>query len=266
MKIWAALVALSMAVALTAACGGGGSDGNSPTPKATAAATPVASPVTAAPVPCQTLQNAKTFRYVSKVTLESPETTETPTAELPLPSSTRTRAFTGPFLYQVDVDASVVTPDRFHFTITSTDTPPFGIIVIGQDIWREIEGKWELTNQPVSILYQPIPVCEAILPELNLAQAEPQREEIDGLETIHYSFLKNASPEGVAKVFGENSDMALLIKALDVDLWLSADGEKLVRLDFKGKGLYIDGRPLMVHLVLDVRDINDESITVEPPT
>jgi hypothetical protein len=217
-------------------------------------------------VPCQTLANAKTFRYVSKVTLESPETTETPTAELPLPSSTRTRAFQGPFLYQVDVDASVVTPDRFRFAITTTDTPPFGIIVIGQEIWRETNGNWELTSQPVDVLYQPIPVCEAILPELNLAQAEPQREELDGLETAHYSFLKNASPEGVAKVFGENSDMALLIKALDVDLWLSDDGDELVRLELKGKGLYSDARPLMVHLVLDVRDINDESITVEPPT
>jgi len=83
--------------------------------------------------------------------------------------------------------------------------------------------------------------------------------------TIHYAFLENASPQGVAKVFGENSEMALLIKTLDVGLRLSEDGEELVRLGFQGKGLYSDGRPLMVHLVLDVRHINDDGIKVQPP-
>ena len=246
-----------MAIAMAAACDGGGPDSGSPTP--------VASPGTATIAPCQALEEAKSFRYVSKVTLESPQTTETPTADLPQPSATVTRAFGGPWVYQYNVDASVVTPDRFHFTITTTDIPSFGIIAIGQEVWQETDGTWQPQPQPPSIPYQPIPVCEAILPELDLAQAEPQREEIDGLETIHYTFLKNASPQGVAKVFGESSDMDLLIKTLDVNLWLSEDGDELVRLEFQGKGLYSDGRPLMVHLVVDVRDMNSEDIKVEPP-
>jgi hypothetical protein len=200
------------------------------------------------------------------VTLESPETTETPTADLPPPSATVARAFGGPFLYQYDVEASVITPDRFRFTITTTDVPSVSIIAIGQEVWQETDGTWQPQTQPPSIPYQPIPVCEAILPELDLAQAAPQRENIDGLDTIHYSFPKNASPQGVAAVFGEGSDMALLIKTLNVNLWLSGDGANLVRLEFEGKGLYSSGRPLMVHVVLDVRDINDKDIKIEPPT
>jgi len=217
---------------MAAACDGGGPDAGSPTP--------VAPPGAATAAPCQALAEASSFRYVSKVTLESPETTETPTADLPSPSGTVTRAFGGPFLYQYDVDASVVTPDRFRFTITTTDVSSVSIIAIGQEVWQETDGTWQ-------------------------TQTEPQREEIDGLEAIHYTFLKNASPQGVAKVFSESSDMALLIKTLDVNLWLSEDGDELVRLEFQGKGLYSDGRPLMVHVVVDVRDINDEDIKVEPP-
>ena len=237
----------------------------SPTPAATAAATPVASPAALA-APCQTLADARSFRWVSRRTYESPATTETPTAELPLPSSTRTRTFgADPYFHEYVVDASFVAPDRHHFNITDTGNRPFGVIVIGSQVWWEIDGVWQTRNEPLSVAYQPVGVCEAILSELDLGQAEPQREEIDGLQTIHYSFPKNPSPSGMAKVFGENSDAALLIPAPDVDLWLSDDGQELVRLELGGKGLYSDSRPLIVDLVLDVRDINDESITIEPP-
>jgi hypothetical protein len=184
---------------------------------------------------------------------------------MPLPSSTLTRAFGGPFLYEYDVDASFIAPDRFHFTISTSDVSGVDIIAIGQQVWQKIEGMWQLQAQPADIPYQPIPLCEAILPELNLAQAEPQPEEIDGVKTVHYAFLKNPSPQGVGKVFGVGSDMALLVKKLDVGLWLSEDGNQLVRLEFSGRGLYSDGRLLMVHVVLDVRDVNGGDISIEPP-
>jgi len=258
-------VALSAAIAVTAACGDDGPSVGSPTPQATAAATPVASPAALA-APCRTLADARSFRYVAKRTYEWPATTETPTAELPLPSSTRTRDFgADPYFHGYAVDASFVAPDRYHFKITATGDRPFGVIVIGSQLWWEIDGVWQTINQPLAVSYQPVGVCEAILSELDLGQAEPQREEIDGLQTIHYSFPKNSSPSGMAKVFGENSDAALLIPAPDVDVWLSEDGQRLVRLQLGGKGLYSDGRPLIVDLVLDVRGINDESITIEPP-
>jgi len=264
-NIWGGLAVLGLVLALAAACGGGGSDNGSPTPQVTGAASPVASPGAATAAPCQMLVEAETYRYVSKITLESPETTETPSDDLPLPSPTLTRPFTGPFIFQYDVEADVVAPDRFAYTITTAGAAPFGVIVIGQQTWTQIEGEWQAAAQPLSIGYQAIPICEAILPELDLSQVEPEREEIDGVKTLHYSFARNASPEGVAKVFGPNSDMDLLVNTLDVDLWLSDDGDELVRLEFQGKGLYSDGRPLMVRVVLDVRDINDDDIKVEAP-
>ena len=258
-------MALSAVIAVTAACGDDGPSGGSPTPQATAAATPVASPVVLA-APCQTLVDARTFRYVARRTYESPNTTETPTAEMPLPSSTLTRDFgDSPFFNEYVVDGSFVAPDRRYFNVTATGDDPFSAIVIGSQLWWGEGGVWEARGGSLTVSYQPAGVCAAILSELDLGQAEPQREEIDGLSTLHYTFPKNPSPSGMTKVFGENSDAALLVPAPDVDLWLSEDGQELVRLELGGKGLYSDSRPLIVGLVIDVRDINDESITIEPP-
>ncbi len=254
---------MSVAIAMAAACGGDDSNGTSPTPAENTAVSPTPGASTAAP--CQALTEAKSFRYVSKVTLESPQTTETPTADLPLPSPTRTRALGGYFRYDYDIEGTFASPDRFRFDIATTDAPRYGIIAIGQEVWQQINGTWQAQPLPAGIPYQPIPICEAMLPELDLSKVEPQPETLDGLESLHYVFPKNASPKGLAGVFGENSDMAVLIKAIDVDLWLSSDGANLVRLELSGKGLYSDGRPLMVHLELDVRDINDKDIKVEPP-
>jgi hypothetical protein len=259
MRVCGGLLVLGLVLVLAAACGGGGSDNSSPTPQVTGGP-----PGAATAAPCQMLVEADTYRYVAKVTLDSPETTETPSEDLPLPSPTLTRPFTGPFLFQYDVEATVVAPDRFAYTITTAGAEPFGVVVIGQDTWAQFDGNWRV-SQPVSVGYQAIPICEAILPELDLSQAQPESEDIDGTKTRHYSFARNASPEGVGKVFGVGSDMDLLIDTLDVDLWLSEDDDSLVRLEAQGKGLYSDNRPLMVRVVLDVRDIDDDDVKVEAP-
>ena len=260
-RAWGGLLVLGLVLVLAAACGGGGSDNGSPTPQATG----VASPGVTTAAPCQMLVDAKTYRYAVKVTLESPETTETPTSDLPLPSPTLTRPFTGPFLFQYNVDAAVVMPDRYSYTVATEGAEPFGIITIGQDTWTQLNGQWQVGAQAVSIGYEAIPICQAILPELDLSKLDPKPEDVDGQASLHYTSVGNASPQGVGKVFGVGSDMDLLISTLDVDLWLSKKDNALVRLDFQGKGLYSDGRPLMVHVVLDVRDINDKNIKIEPP-
>jgi hypothetical protein len=263
--IWGGLLVLGLVLVLAAACDGGGSNNSSPTPQVTGAASPIASPGVAIAAPCQALIDAKTYRYVSTVTLDSPETTETPSEDLPLPSPTLTRPFTGPFLFEYTTEAAVVAPDRAAYSLTTSGSEPIGAVLIGQEIWVQFGEEWRASAEPLSIPYQAIPICNAILPELDLSQAEPESEDIDGTKTRHYSFARNASPEGVGKVFGVGSDMDLLISTLDVDLWLSEDDDALVRLEAQGKGLYSDGRPLMARVVLDVRDINDEDIKVVAP-
>jgi len=138
------------------------------------------------------------------------------------------------------------------------------MIVIGAQGWVEFPEGWRASEPPL-IPYQAPTLCEAIVPDLDLSQAEATDDKIDELKTLHYNFPKAASQQSMSKIFGAGSDMDLLIHTLDVDLWLSDDNEELVRLEFQGKGLYSDGRPLMVHVVLDVRDINDANVKVEAP-
>jgi hypothetical protein len=58
----------------------------------------------------------------------------------------------------------------------------------------------------------------------------------------------------------------ILLKELDVDLWLGNKDRWPVRIDIRSSGVYGDGRELRVHLLLDTRDANSGDIRVEPPS
>jgi len=263
--VWGGLLVFVVTLALTFACGDdGGSSTVSPTPQGTSAASPAASPTSAvAAGPCQVLRDAERYRFVSRAIIESPETTENLPEGEPTPPPSLTRDFQGPFSLEYIVDAAFVSPGSFDVQISGGVTP-FRMIVIGSQGWIEFPEGWKATEPPL-IPYQAPTVCEAIVPGLDLSQAEATEDEIDELKTLHYSFPKAAAQQSLSKIFGAGSDMDLLIHTLDVDLWLSDDDEELVRLEFQGKGLYGNGRPLMVHVVLDVRDINDDNVKVEAP-
>jgi hypothetical protein len=255
--IWGGLLVLTAALVLAAACSGG-DDSNNGT------ASPVASPDgDASASPCQTLRAAERYRFVSDVTIESPETTENFPEGEPTPPPSVKRDFQGPFSLRYVVDAAFVSPGSYDVQV-SGDVDPFRMIIVGSQGWVELPDGWTTTSPPI-VPYLAPTICEAIVPDLDLSSAQATKEEVDGLKTLHYAFPKFATQQGMAAIFGGGSDMDLLIKSLDVNLWLSDDGKELVRLEFSGKALYATGRPLIVHGVTDVRDLNDENIKVEPP-
>ena len=59
--------------------------------------------------------------------------------------------------------------------------------------------------------------------------------------------------------------MDILLKKLDVDLWLSEKNNWPVRMNLSSSEVYGDGRELRVHLLLDIGDANSGDIRVEPP-
>jgi hypothetical protein len=263
-KHWAMVVALAVAVALlavaAAACGDGGNGGDaSPTG-------PAASPTGEAglPAPCQALASLKSYRYVTEMTLESPVPTGTPSPDQPTPTATITRDFTGPFLFEYDVEASFVAPDRLEANVTGS-TSPMSVIIIGDRNWIEAGAAWRESASPINVTYGPMDVCKAVLPDLDLSQAQPQAERRNDVDTLHYTFSQ-ASSDATAELFGQESDMAVLLGNLDVELWLAKEDNHLVRIEVQSTGLYADSRELRLRLVDDVAGANDDSIRVEPPT
>ena len=84
-------------------------------------------------------------------------------------------------------------------------------------------------------------------------------------KTLHCTFSQVSSEQARAKIRGAGSDLDILLKKLDVDLWLAEKENLPVRIDTDGSGLCGDGRELRAHLLLDIRNANSGDIRVEPP-
>lgn len=250
-KAWGLLAIVGLLAVLAAACGGGGEpqaeDGDF--------------------APCQALQALKAYRYSVSLELEAPEPEESPVVvPPPTPMSTPIiREFTGDFWLQYNIDASFVAPDRFEASISGVGNP-FSMILIGDQAWTELEGRWRAVTQPQPLPYRPPVICEAVLPDLDLSQAEPQEEKVNDVESVHYSFSQVSSEHAWAGIYGAGSDLDILLKHIDVELWLAKKDNYPVRMEIHSSGFYGDGRVLRAQLLLDIRDANSGDIRVGPPS
>ena len=271
-KLWAALVALGLIVALAVACDGGGDGEASPTAQPTdtglstvgptAAASATTQPVTAPA--CQALASLTSYRYVSKMSLEVPEEIVTPSAGQPTPAATITRNFEGRFGFDYNIDASFVAPDRLDAQIQGGTQEPFGMIIIGDQTWVSLAGEWRETGPEVPP-YNPLDICSALFAELNLDQAQGEKETVNDVKALHYVFSGTPTGQAIATIFGATSDMAILMQTMDVEVWLAEKDGWPVEMDLQSKGLYIDGHQLQAHIHIELRDINDKDIRVDPP-
>jgi hypothetical protein len=274
--LWLVLIALALAATM-AACDGGENGDNSPTAQPTGGESPTAQPTggespTAQPTgqattsaACEALASLERYRYVSNMTLESPEEIVPEAEGQPTPAATLTRDFTGRFLFEYNIDASLVSPDRIAAEITAGVGEPFSAVIIGDQHWITSGGEWEEVGQQYVIPYQPLEICNALFPEIDLDQAQGEKETINGVEAQHYTLTDIPSGNSMALIFGAESDMDILFQSLDVELWVSEDDGWPVRMDIQTSGLYGDRRELKGHVQIELRDINDKDIKVEPP-
>jgi hypothetical protein len=258
---WALLALAGLVSVLAAACGGGSE------PEAEGSPTPPLTEEDGTLPPCEAFRALETYRYTVEVTLESPDPTENPPESQLTPTSSVTSPFTEPYLFEYDIDASFVAPDRVQALITSGWLDePFGMIDIGGQVWMQTGVGKEWKTFETGVPYKPLEICEGVVPTLDLSLVEPQQEKVNDVETLHYSFSQVPTQQALGKIFGEQSDMAILIKTLDVELWLAEKDRWPARMDIAGSGLYSDGRELRVHILVNVRDANSGDIQVEPPS
>lgn len=270
-KAWGLVAIVALLAALAVACGGGGEPQaeQSPTPSPTGGEeSPTPSPTgeDAALAPCRALEALKSYRYSVDLTLQSPELAETPGEPQPTPTTTLMPRYTTAVRFDYHIDGAFVAPDRTEALITPGGGDAFTMMVIGDQVWIELAGTLTPTQQKGDIPYRPLDICEAVLFDLDRSQVVPEEEKVSGVKSLHYTFPQASSPAAMAKIFGQGSDMDILIKTLDVELWLEEKDGYLLRLDLSGSGLYGDGRELRIHMSADIRDANSGDIRVEPPS
>jgi hypothetical protein len=52
---------------------------------------------------------------------------------------------------------------------------------------------------------------------------------------------------------------------MNVEVWVAEKDGLPMRMDLQSSGVYIDGRQLLAHVRIELRDINDKDIKVEAP-
>ena len=254
-----AIAMLLLSLALATACDGQEEPqpGESPTPEGGASRS------------CEAIQDLKSYRYTVHLLIESPEPSENPTTPVPTPSTTITRYFTGPYVFDYSIDASYVAPDRFDAITTQKihetgEEQEIPIVIIGDRHWYKMADQW-LEDPRVPLAYRPPDICSAIFPDLNLSQAEPEGESVNGVKALHYSLADVFSEQGMGQIFGVGSEMDILMKKLNVELWLAEDDGWPARMEIRSSGVFADGREMRVQLTVDLRDVNNAEIKVEPP-
>jgi len=254
MSAWGLLAIVGLLAASAAACGGGGAEiEESPTPPLTGE--------DAALAPCRALEELETYRFTSRLEVKS-EKWPTPAEGEPTPVGTPAIDV---FEYVV-AEASYQAPDR----IQAVTGPPGGelpVINIGDERWYQLGGDWTPDPRLPPVPYQPTTICRAIFPDLDLSQVEPQQDAMDKVKTLHYHFDDVYSEEAIARIPAIGpGQLSEALKRFQVDVWLAEKDGWPVRVDLHSSGQLSDGREVSLELSTELKDINDKSIKVEPPS
>jgi hypothetical protein len=166
-----------------------------------------------------------------------------------------------------EIEYSYVLPDRVSAFVFQGGRLCCSWVHIGPRRWRREAGSTEWIEPPAFEDYTPFSpqaLCEYIndLLQSDLVGVEGEKEMRNGIETVHYRISKDSSTEGPSGEDGPPRDTQW---ESTYDVWLATDGNWPVRVVYEVKcrtGL-LDECTTVDYW--EVRDLNDPSVTVEPP-
>ncbi len=247
-RIWAWIL---IGAGLFVACSGGdGGLGFTSTPEAGRAS-------------CGPFSELKSYRYTSRVRL-STTGGESDAVSTPTPP---------PLNAIWEIAGSVKTPDRaeavLHYPADSDLGPgDIPVVIVGNQTYHLTGGvRWSVSDTNPSaplIPFLPAILCEGLAPDVAIGGMAAQVETVGDVPADRYHF-DSLDTDFSSRVWGPGSDMGQLVKSYQVDVWLAEEGQWPVRIEMEGRGTYPDGRELTVEVAMEVSDLNDGDIKIEPP-
>jgi len=241
-----AVGALSLSILLSA-CGGGegktAKEGTqTPTPGGQA-------------IPIASLAELKSFRYSITMHIEIPGLED----EL-LPGFAA-------LLSDVEIRGASVAPDKSEMQMTLGESGQvMGAVVIGERTWFSSGEEWTETpnGAPDVSLLSPEKVSGSVIDEEAFAGAEPTKEKMNGVDALHYTANQSGlgSLRELLGVAEPENDVPVETR---MDLWLTEDGGYPVRMVIDAGGTDTEGEEVSVQLEMNVTDLNDPGIEIEPP-
>lgn len=236
--------------ALVASCGGGKGASNGKAPGG------------GVPTSCDAIAEFSSYRYSVALKLQAPgpqTTSPTPgqTAGAPLTAfaDALTRLFS-----DFTLEGAYLAPDRSQAILRFGDEE-LELRTIGEKSWLRVGAAWQEEQASDDGLLTPLVVCNDIVLQIapSLANVEAQAETVNGIQTAHYR-LDQTSLEQLPQALGGRTP-----QKYSVDLWLAQPGRWPVQMRIESADVNEKGEPLGFTLSMDVRDLNDQGIRIEPP-
>jgi hypothetical protein len=241
-----AVGALSLSILLSA-CGGGEEQA---TKEAAATPTPGGQAI-----PIASLADLKSFRYSITMHIEIPGLED--------------ELFPGfaALLSDVEIRGASVAPDKSEMQMTLGESGQvMGAVVIGERTWFSSGEEWtETPNRASDVsLLSPEKVSGSVIDEEAFAGAKPTKEKLNGVDALHYTANQSGlgSLRELLGVAEPENDVPVETR---MDLWLTEDGGYPVRLMIDARGKDAEGEEVSVQLEMNVTDLNDPGIEIEPP-
>ena len=241
-----AVGALSLSILLSA-CGGGEEQA---TKEAAATPTPGGQAI-----PIASLAELKSFRYSITMHIEIPGLED--------------ELFPGfaALLSDVEIRGASVAPDKSEMQMTLGESGQvMGAVVIGERTWFSSGEEWtETPNRASDVsLLSPEKVSGSVIDEEVFAGAEPTKEKMNGVDALHYTANQSGlgSLRELLGVAEPENDVPVETR---MELWLTEDGGYPVRLMIDARGKDAEGEEVSVQLEMNVTDLNDPGIEIEPP-
>ncbi|MFQ5471726.1 MAG: hypothetical protein ACE5FA_02410 [Dehalococcoidia bacterium] len=215
-------------------------------------------------IDCNALQDFESYRYSLELKLDAPafEETSSPLPDDPL--SAFAEALSSLFS-DMRLQGAFSAPDRSQ-VLLDFEGEELEWRSIGDRTWVRFGDKWEEQEPSASNeLLTPEIVCEDIVLDIasSLADAAVEDATINGIDAYHYSVdsedLENIPPLLASAGSGDLPD------DLNFDVWLAKEGLWPVQLSFSASDTDESGQTVELSLDMQVRDINDPGILIEPP-
>ena len=214
---------------------------------------------------CRGISEIQSYRYTISLELQSPAFQRPNEGIASDPLGTFAEALTALFA-DMRFEGAYVAPDRSQATLRFQDEE-VEMRTIGDRSWVQVGSTWqEQRSSPEGgTLLTPQTVCEEILEELapSLRGVKSQPETVNGVETEHYR-LDEADLRKLPDILGIKADSTLPEHFL-VELWLARNGRWPMRLQITASDTSEEGQPAKMKLFMEFRDINDQTIRIEPP-
>jgi len=256
LRYLAALLML-LAASLLVACGGGGKEeeaasDKAPEAAATAAATPEEGAAGVTSGPAEAFAELESYRVKMSLIMEGT------TAE-------------APGTLALDLEGAFVAPDRsqIHVSARLDDLQlEEDSITVGEQTWVKTGDNW-VEGEPEFQLgdFSPGSFLEELGPE-QLRLLKPSNETVNGVDSLRYD-IDQADVEtlrSLGALLGQDGGLEDLPEEFNLGLWLAEDGGWPVRVTVTARGVADGGEELSIDLSMDVTDVNDPDIEIEPPS